>query len=151
MQWVDREVDFPDCDEILCCAGDKVFICELIESKWGNFYRSTDWGHGEFQNMPEWTHWMPLPKAASRIDKEKYLNEYFIFPKENMVSWSMDFCCYKDNIPSDIKFQISRYINEKSVYLTGYGYGIISTEPNSYGSGSICVSLEEIIPYVVKK
>lgn len=64
MEWIDREVDFPDCDHILCCAGKKVFICDLIESKWGNFYHSTDLGHGEFQDMPEWTHWMPLPKPA---------------------------------------------------------------------------------------
>lgn len=62
MQWIDREVEFPDADKILCCAGNEVFICELIESKWGNGYYSTDTGHIEFQNMPEWTHWMPLPK-----------------------------------------------------------------------------------------
>lgn len=57
MQWIDREVEFPDLDRILCYAEGKVFICELIESKWGNFYHSTDWGHCEFQDTPEWTHW----------------------------------------------------------------------------------------------
>lgn len=62
MQWIDRDVDFPDYDKILCCKGDQIFICELIESKWGFFYFSTDWNHNEYQNSPEWTHWMPLPK-----------------------------------------------------------------------------------------
>ena len=62
MEWINREVNFPDYDHILCCAGEKVFICELIESKWVNFYHSTDCGHGEFQDTPEWTHWMQLPK-----------------------------------------------------------------------------------------
>jgi uncharacterized protein DUF551 len=61
MKWIDREVDFPDADRILCCSGDKIFICELIESKRGNHYYSTDSHHIEFQDMPEWTHWMPLP------------------------------------------------------------------------------------------
>lgn len=62
MEWIDRKVNFPDCDKILCCYGNKVFICELLESKWGNVYDSTDRSHGEFQDMPNWTHWMPLPR-----------------------------------------------------------------------------------------
>lgn len=63
MEWIDREINFPDCDRILCCHDKQVFICELVESKWGHFYHSTDCTHGKFNNMPEWTHWMPLPEA----------------------------------------------------------------------------------------
>lgn len=68
MEWINIEVQFPDCDRILCYGDGRVFICELIESKWGHFYHSTDWGHGEFQNQPEWTHWMPLPAPPSPIE-----------------------------------------------------------------------------------
>lgn len=59
--WIDRQLEFPDVDRILCSAGDEIFICEFIESKWGNGYRSTDWSHIVNQNAPAWTHWMPLP------------------------------------------------------------------------------------------
>lgn len=62
MEWIDREINFPDADRILCYGDSQIFICELMETKWGNSYNSTDWGHGEFQNSPEWTHWMPLPQ-----------------------------------------------------------------------------------------
>lgn len=61
MNWIDREVDLPTSDKILVYADKEVFICKLFESKWGNFYYSTDWYHEEYQNMPDWTHWMPLP------------------------------------------------------------------------------------------
>jgi len=61
MEWIDREVCFPDIDRILCFTGKHVFICELFESKWGNFYHPTDRGHVELQDTLEWTHWIPLP------------------------------------------------------------------------------------------
>lgn len=70
--WIYREVEFPDYDQILCYGSGQIFICQLVESKWGNFYHSTDWGHGEFQDMPEWTHWMPLPTAPDISDKEDH-------------------------------------------------------------------------------
>ena len=66
MEWIDRDEQFPEEEKILVSDGNIVFICELVESKWGNFYHSTDWAHGEFQNMPEWTHWMPLPKLPGK-------------------------------------------------------------------------------------
>jgi Protein of unknown function (DUF551) len=61
MEWIDREKEFPDCDKILCYSKGDVFICELLETKWGNSYASTDWDHGEYGGGREWTHWMPLP------------------------------------------------------------------------------------------
>lgn len=36
-------------------------------SRWGNFYRSTDWRHDEIHKQPEWTHWMPLPEPPKEI------------------------------------------------------------------------------------
>lgn len=68
MEWIDREVNFPDIDTILCYAEGQQFICELSETKWGNRYYSTDSGHISFQDMPEWTHWMPLPEAPRSED-----------------------------------------------------------------------------------
>jgi len=63
MEWIDREVQFPDIDEILVYGSGCVFICSLQETKWGNRYCSTDHGHAECtRDQPEWTHWMPLPK-----------------------------------------------------------------------------------------
>jgi uncharacterized protein DUF551 len=56
MKWIDREVEFPDVDRILCCWGDEIFVCVLIEGKWGRAY----WCY-ESVSFPDWTHWMPLP------------------------------------------------------------------------------------------
>lgn len=61
-EWINREIDFPECDRILCSGEGQIFICYLLETKWGNSYHSTDWSHGEYQDAPEWTHWMPLPE-----------------------------------------------------------------------------------------
>jgi len=63
MEWIDREVEFPDADKIVCYSEGQVFVCTLLESKWGNSYYSTDWRHTEPGDMPEWTHWMPLPPS----------------------------------------------------------------------------------------
>lgn len=63
--WIDRNVQFPDAEKIFCCSGNEVFICELIESKLGNYYYSTDTKHIALQNMPEWTYWMPLPQPPN--------------------------------------------------------------------------------------
>lgn len=68
MSWINRESQFPDDDKILCYAKGQIFISELMESKWGNRYYSTDWNHREYQNEPEWTHWMPLPEPPKEID-----------------------------------------------------------------------------------
>ena len=65
MEWIDVEVEFPDCDKIICYRDGKIFICKFIESKWGNFYYPTDCDHidlQELQERSEWTHWMPLPE-----------------------------------------------------------------------------------------
>jgi len=64
-EWIDREEEFPDCDKILCLEGQHIFICELIETKWGNHYLSTEWEHGEYGGGSDWTHWMPLPKPKN--------------------------------------------------------------------------------------
>jgi hypothetical protein len=56
MEWIDREVQFPDADRILCYGGGKIFISELIETKWGNFYSSTE------KDDQYWSHWMLLPE-----------------------------------------------------------------------------------------
>ncbi len=65
MEWIDETVEFPEDDQILCCGNGQVFICELVESKWGNFYRSTDWCHRD-KKQPEWTHWMKMPKPPEK-------------------------------------------------------------------------------------
>lgn len=62
MEWIDIEIDYPNIDKILCYGKGQIFICELVESSLGNFYQSINWEHGEYQNSPEVTHWMPLPK-----------------------------------------------------------------------------------------
>lgn len=62
VKWIDVEVEFPDCDKIICYGDGKIFICEWIESKWGNFYYPTDCTKEEAKNIPDWTHWMPLPE-----------------------------------------------------------------------------------------
>lgn len=64
--WVDREIEFPNTGLILCYDGKAVFICQLVKSKWGNHYRSTDWGHNESDDPREWTHWMPLPEPPRK-------------------------------------------------------------------------------------
>lgn len=63
MKWIDREVNFPDVDFILCYGEEQIFICEMIKTKWGNGYCSTELRHEK--HMPEWTHWMPLPDPPS--------------------------------------------------------------------------------------
>ncbi len=66
-EWINREIQFPDIDRILCTGSNQVFICEMMKTKFGNFYCSTNSGHVEFQDMPEWTHWMPLPNPPEEI------------------------------------------------------------------------------------
>ncbi len=68
--WIDREIEFPDLEFILCYERGTVFICRLVESKWGNYYQSTDWRHDEYDYMPDWSHWMPLPKAPDQSDSK---------------------------------------------------------------------------------
>lgn len=70
MEWIDREIEFPECDKILCYANGDIFISALLETKWGNHYFSTDWNHNEHQNILEctqWTHWMPLPEPPKCV------------------------------------------------------------------------------------
>ena len=61
MEWIDREKEFPDLHRILVFESGDVYICDLLETKWGNHYCSTDWHHGEYSGGNDWTHWMPLP------------------------------------------------------------------------------------------
>lgn len=75
MMWIDREIDFPNADRILCYGEGQVFICELIETKWGNHYSCTECGHGDSNKEPEWTHWMPLP-APPQKEIENYGRDY---------------------------------------------------------------------------
>lgn len=62
MEWIDKEVEFPNLDKILCYSPEKIFICELLETKWGNHYLSTETEYENGFKQLEWTHWMPLPK-----------------------------------------------------------------------------------------
>ena len=61
MKWIDREIEYPICDRILCWENGDVYIADFLESKWGNSYVSTDYNHNEYGGGHNWTHWMPLP------------------------------------------------------------------------------------------
>ena len=65
MNWRDREEEFPSDDIILCFEKGTIYICELMETKWGNHYSSTDWKHGEYGGGEDWTYWMPIPKPPT--------------------------------------------------------------------------------------
>ena len=60
MEWIDREVQFPDCERILCYGDGEVFISELVESKRGNYYCAI------CDRMPEWTHWIAIPNLPTK-------------------------------------------------------------------------------------
>lgn len=103
---------------------------------------------GEFSVDP--THWMPLPDPPKEeINRELYLNKNFIFPDGNQIEWGQDFMCYSDNIPHGIKFKLTDFINDDLVKLVAYGYGIISTDEGSYGSGAICADIKDIMEFVL--
>jgi len=68
MEWIDVELDYPCLDRILCYGDNQVFIYESVETQFGTFYNSTDWRHAEIQNMPKWTHWMPLPEPPKELN-----------------------------------------------------------------------------------
>lgn len=98
------------------------------------------------------THWMKLPAPPKeKIDQSLYLNKYFIFHKDNTLPWSQDFCCFSDNAPHDIQFLLYKFITDERVFLRAHGYGIISNETGSYGNGSICMEIKDIINYMVKE
>jgi hypothetical protein len=61
MEWIDREVEFPECDQILVTDGQEVSIYEWIDNELG--YR------GQFPTYVEsdWTHWMPLPELPKEV------------------------------------------------------------------------------------
>lgn len=95
------------------------------------------------------THWMPLPKPPKKpIDKSLYIGKHFKFPYGNKLEWSQDFCCFRDNAPSDIEFKLYEIFNDEHVSLRAHGYGIISDDPHDYGNGSICMELKDILEYM---
>lgn len=67
MQWIRSEEKFPEGQRILVSDGHVVFICEWIESKWGNHYRCTE---PEDYRWIEWTHWMEIPKPPDYFVEE---------------------------------------------------------------------------------
>ena len=66
MEWIEIEKQFPGEELILVSDGKGVFICEWIESKWGNHYRLMDWARNESDDSIEWMYWMPLPKPPGK-------------------------------------------------------------------------------------
>jgi hypothetical protein len=59
MEWIDREIQFPNAEQIICYHKDNIFISRLIESKYCNIYCSNS---SVYQaNPPDWTHWMMCP------------------------------------------------------------------------------------------
>lgn len=98
------------------------------------------------------THWMEIPNfPRAKIDKKLYLNKFFKFPDDNNIPWGQDFCCYRYDIPSGIKFELTDFINNERCTIIAYGYGIIGKDQNSYGNGAICVDINDIIPFMVEE
>lgn len=113
----------------------------------------TYWNFGNWHNGGKATHWMPLPNfPKDPLDKNLYIGKHFIFPENNDIPWSQDFCCYSSDIPHSIMFELTDFINEKRVTLRAKGYGVISkTEGGAYGNGSLCVDIKDIILFMVEE
>jgi hypothetical protein len=80
-----------------------------------------------------------------------FYNKYFIFPKNNKIPWSQDFCYYNENAPSKVKFKLDKIliINPMRITLVAKGYGDLSTQNHEdYGNGAICVELEDVLQYL---
>lgn len=59
VNWIDREVEFPEGDKIICLCVKNIFVCELLETKWGNHYVPLH----EDPSVSSWTHWIPFPRS----------------------------------------------------------------------------------------
>lgn len=73
--WVDIDIQTPDAGKLYLVNGEdgEIFLAEWVESKWGHYFTSTDWSHGEFHSTPSVTHWMLLPDSPKyfKISKEE--------------------------------------------------------------------------------
>ena len=58
MEWIDRENQFPEDEFIIVLNYPYCYICQWIESKWGNGYRHID----ERYHLGQWTHWIKFEK-----------------------------------------------------------------------------------------
>lgn len=116
-------------------------------------YERTDWMIPAYvKDDAVFTHWTPLPNfPKDPFDKNLYLKKFFMFPENNNVPWGQDFCCFRDNAPSGIKFELTAFISNERVTLRAYGYGMISGDRNSYGNGALCLEIKDIIPYMVEE
>jgi hypothetical protein len=96
------------------------------------------------------SHWLDLPKSPhDKVNRDLYLNKKFIFPEDNEIEWSQDFCYYVADIPHNITFTLTDFINDERVVLRAKGYGLQGTDDSAnYGNGSIFSTLENIIPYM---
>lgn len=58
MGWIDVEEKYPDIEMIVAFDQEtgEVFDMDLIESKWGNFFRDKK------HELRDWTHWRPRTK-----------------------------------------------------------------------------------------
>jgi len=85
MEWIDREIEFPDDEKILCFGDGEIFICTLVESKWGHHYRKSDYLEKDYEKLPDWTHWMPLPLDPNMEEYEKNIKLRELYFKEYLT------------------------------------------------------------------
>ena len=151
MEWISVENEVPSDDANVLTYSDGYSITVGYHTKKGWFYHPDDQGLRD-NSLIDVTHWMELPDPPKeKIDQSLFLNKYFIFPENNTLEWSQDFCCFRDQAPHDIKFQLYKFINDDRVSLRAHGYGIIGGEKGSYGDGSICMEIKDIIPYMTEE
>lgn len=150
MEWISVEDAVPNDDNNVLTYSEGYASAVGYHTKKGWFYHPDDQPRSD-NSLIDVTHWMPLPQPPKeKINQSLYLNKYFIFPENNKLSWSQDFCCFRDDAPHGIKFLLYKFLSDDRVCLRAHGYGIISNELGSYGCGSICMEIKDIIPYMVK-
>jgi len=163
LEWIDLNVKLPDTGKWVLGLtnaiqgdyekmGGGIFQIRRIGERVESGYERLDWLLPHYvRDDAIFTHWMKIPNFPKNpLDKNLYISKCFIFPENNDIPWGQDFCCYRGDIPHNIKFELTDFINDERVTLRAKGYGVISrTEEKAYGNGSICVEIKDIIPYVI--
>lgn len=88
-----------------------------------------------------------LPESVVIYYKPKN-GQKLIFPENDIEYWQ-DFR-FKKGIPSNIEFTVkNKVLGREEYWLEADGYGIIGKSDTSYGNGRICVSLDNIVDYLI--